>query len=342
MTDNTQKAQGSGAVELIERLRDVYGALTPGAIDRADLDGMAFAVQDAISFLSQPPEASEPKPWYETDAHRDLSRIIPDMEGKIAEAKIRFGHCLPANLFAPIEASITELQVLRHELAAFPAPEASEVEAVAWRPEVRAFANLMERQLRANDHKPGWKGDHWVDLFNRIEQERLELGVECSVNSRGLRTGTPETIGREAADVANFAMMVADVCGALPLYAHPPKASPMQELQAMGQEFDAGVEASALRVTGEMLKAALLEEGGDAYMRNEDTPSHFLIDGIVDLDAVANALAQPAPGQPTEIETLKSAVMAIAQSAAERGQIELAGLLHAAVNPPAPEQGEGN
>lgn len=102
-----------------------------------------------------------------------------------------------------------------------------------------------------------------------------------------------------------------------PLYAHPPKASPMQELQAMGQEFDAKqdetlnramlasmdaitppkVEAGALRVTGEMLKAALLEEGGDAYMRNEDTPSHFLIDGIVDLDAVARSLAQPAPEQ---------------------------------------------
>lgn len=84
---------------------------------------------------------------------------------------------------------------------------------------------------------------------------------------------------------------------ALTLRVHPPKASPMQELQKLGQEFDANVEASALRVTGEMLKAALLEEGGDAYMRNEDTPSHFLIDGIVDLDAVANALAQPAPEQ---------------------------------------------
>lgn len=76
----------------------------------------------------------------------------------------------------------------------------------------------------------------------------------------------------------------------------PIATSPMQELQNLGQEFDAGVEASE-GVTGEMLKAALLEEGGDAYMRNEDTPSHFLIDGIVDLDAVARSLAQPAPEQ---------------------------------------------
>lgn len=109
----------------------------------------------------------------------------------------------------------------------------------------------------------------------------------------------------------------------------------MQELQAMGQEFDAVTEAifgeiygadcnafehpeswafaeriaaavsgatppkveASEGVTGEMLKAALLEEGGDAYMRNEGTPSHFLIDGIVDLDAVARSLAQPAPEQ---------------------------------------------
>jgi len=66
--------------------------------------------------------AVEAKPWYETDAHRDLSRIIPDMEGKIADAKTRYAHCLPDHLFAPLEASITELRVLRHEVAAQPTP----------------------------------------------------------------------------------------------------------------------------------------------------------------------------------------------------------------------------
>ena len=40
--------------ELVERLRGVYENLTPGAIDRADLDGMAFTVSDAIAALSQP------------------------------------------------------------------------------------------------------------------------------------------------------------------------------------------------------------------------------------------------------------------------------------------------
>jgi len=62
-------------------------------------------------------EGVEHKPWHETDAHRDLSRIIPDMEGKIAEAEVKFAHCLPDHLFAPLKGSITELRSLRHELA---------------------------------------------------------------------------------------------------------------------------------------------------------------------------------------------------------------------------------
>ena len=48
-------------------------------------------------------------------------------------------------------------------------------------------------------------------------------------------------------------------------------------------------------LTGEMLKAAFLKDGGDAYMREGDHADCFLIDGIVDLDAVARSLAQPAP-----------------------------------------------
>ena len=47
------------------------------------------------------------------------------------------------------------------------------------REQVQRFAVLMERRLRANDDKPGWQDDHPQEL-------------------------------------ANFAMMIADVCGALP------------------------------------------------------------------------------------------------------------------------------
>ncbi|MEL6172755.1 MAG: hypothetical protein AAFR02_12210, partial [Pseudomonadota bacterium] len=44
-----------------------------------------------------------------------------------------------------------------------------------WRPEVRAFADLMETKLRKNDHKPGWKGDNPFDLVRRLKEETHEL-----------------------------------------------------------------------------------------------------------------------------------------------------------------------
>lgn len=100
-----------------------------------------------------------------------------------------------------------------------PSPEMGE-----WRPEVRAFADLMEAQLRANDHKPGWKDDTDLDLFERLGQESAELLAALRRNAKRLMWGdswvmedTVPRVGAEAADVANFAMMIADVCGALKL-----------------------------------------------------------------------------------------------------------------------------
>jgi len=110
----------------------------------------------------------------------------------------------------------------KSERAAFlshPSPEMGE-----WRPEVRAFADLMEAQLRANDHKPGWKDDTDLDLFERLGQESAELLAALRRNAKRLMWGdswvmedTVPRVGAEAADVANFAMMIADVCGALKL-----------------------------------------------------------------------------------------------------------------------------
>jgi len=85
------------------------------------------------------------------------------------------------------------------------------------RPEVRAFAALMEAKLRANDHKPGWKGDHPEDLLARLHEEADEIRRSWD-HWRGTawpREQLAPIIGRECADVANFAMMIADVCGAL-------------------------------------------------------------------------------------------------------------------------------
>jgi hypothetical protein len=88
------------------------------------------------------------------------------------------------------------------------------------RPEVRAFAQLMERVLRKNDHKTGWKNDTLVALWNRLDDESTELRAivineDCDGEARKEDASLAPDIAKEAADIANFAMMIADVCGGL-------------------------------------------------------------------------------------------------------------------------------
>ena len=79
------------------------------------------------------------------------------------------------------------------------------------RPELARFARLMEDKLRENDHKPGWKDDSPDALFARLLQEAGELSRV--ILSHAFDSGPAEAhiLTREAADVANFAMMIADV-----------------------------------------------------------------------------------------------------------------------------------
>jgi len=70
------------------------------------------------------------------------------------------------------------------------------------RPPLAWFANEMERQLEANDHKTGWKDCHLKQLLRRLKQEVGEL-------ERAIEKANPDVV-EEAADVANFAMMIAD------------------------------------------------------------------------------------------------------------------------------------
>lgn len=79
------------------------------------------------------------------------------------------------------------------------------------RPEVAHFAVIMESCLRQNDHKPGWKRDGVRELIWRLWDEAAELDV-ATIPEQGRSS---EYIAREAADVANFAMFIADVCGGL-------------------------------------------------------------------------------------------------------------------------------
>ena len=82
---------------------------------------------------------------------------------------------------------------------------------VRLRPSVRWFAEQMELKLRANDHKGGWADERMRYLMKRLYGEAWELSLvlersQADTNDECL---DPNIVG-EAADVANFAMMVAD------------------------------------------------------------------------------------------------------------------------------------
>lgn len=72
------------------------------------------------------------------------------------------------------------------------------------RPEVRWFAEQMEAALKRNDHKGGWKECGAIYLLSRLRQETNELEGVVYFNK------SEKEIISEAADVANFAMMIAN------------------------------------------------------------------------------------------------------------------------------------
>lgn len=78
------------------------------------------------------------------------------------------------------------------------------------RPELATFAQDMERKLQNNDHKGHWGNCDFGYLRRRLRTELRELMLALdSHRTRGdLVSG--ERVISEAADVANFAMMVAD------------------------------------------------------------------------------------------------------------------------------------
>lgn len=110
-----------------------------------------------------------------------------------------------------------------------PAQPATEQQA-RWRPEVVAFADAMERKLRANDWKGGWKDDAPGALMDRVREEFDEAQRAHLAYPRDTDEYRQNLLD-ESADVANMLMMVCDVAGAL--------ATPPQEPQAPAQGAEA-------------------------------------------------------------------------------------------------------
>lgn len=70
--------------------------------------------------------------------------------------------------------------------------------------DVRQFAAVMLKNLKENSYKTGWKDCSFKHLLCRIREEVDEI-------QDGLLEGlSAEEIVSECADVANFAMMIAD------------------------------------------------------------------------------------------------------------------------------------
>lgn len=83
-------------------------------------------------------------------------------------------------------------------------PPADEMEL---RPEVAAFARLMERELRTNDARrgaEGWKGMTAAELLRMLDVDAAKLRF-------ALGAGDATKAIEQCADVANMAMMIADV-----------------------------------------------------------------------------------------------------------------------------------
>jgi NTP pyrophosphatase (non-canonical NTP hydrolase) len=77
---------------------------------------------------------------------------------------------------------------------------------VKCRASVNWFTAQMELKLRENDYKGGWAKceHHW--LLDRLKQEVVEL-------EKALDQVDNQNVINEAADVANFALMIADLAG---------------------------------------------------------------------------------------------------------------------------------
>lgn len=112
---------------------------------------------------------------------------------------------LPVNsghnhLVKPIDKCVeADSYVMLHQRIQAALDETKEIvrESVKW------FSEQMERKLAQHDDRPGWKGEDFEYLLIRLMGE---LGELCNLPPNS----DLQTVIDEAADVANFAMMISD------------------------------------------------------------------------------------------------------------------------------------
>lgn len=73
---------------------------------------------------------------------------------------------------------------------------------------VKWFSEQMEKKLQENDHKKSWTEYEDDYLITRMEQEMDEL-MKAIIDLK-YGKGSPEEVIKEAADVSNISMFIAD------------------------------------------------------------------------------------------------------------------------------------
>ena len=85
------------------------------------------------------------------------------------------------------------------------------------RPEVQRFAEEMEKQLRKNEHKGGWKNCSYDFLRQELYKNYYELNMlleHPGGNLVEIRENVKKVVLR-CANIGNFAMMISDNCGGM-------------------------------------------------------------------------------------------------------------------------------
>lgn len=160
-------------------------------------------------------------------------------------------------------------------------------ETMETRSEVTAFAQAMEKRLAEFDEAKGadsWKSAISVEFFLRRLYEKLQgldtlaRTYEKMSNSKQPQRDLQEVregIRQRAADIANYCMMVLDLCGALPLA--QPTPVEVASIHMRGSLKNARAQLTALGTPDDAVNNAVLEEIDETLKSAPFVPNPVLV-----------------------------------------------------------------
>lgn len=181
-------------------------ATSGNALDKRETSSPKPDVSPPVGrrLVESPALSSEEKGAESFAVHRPLNQLTA-VTTRVEEAEVHKWKDIRSKGKSPERVAKVEAEVRAEVLAL----ESALQDQRTLRSEVQQFAHLMESTLRANESKGTWKGCDLLWLLERLEEEVSEVKRAITEHEVGLH------IACEAADVANFAMMIADVSGGL-------------------------------------------------------------------------------------------------------------------------------